>query len=64
MSPDETLIERIIPKISEKNLFRETDLERFREKLSNSTLTREDIILFLENMISEESEINSEVDDE
>ncbi len=64
MSPDDTLIERIIPKISEKNLFRETDLERFREELSNSTLSREDIILFLENKISEESENNSEVDDE
>lgn len=64
MSPDDTLIERIIPKISEKNLFRVADLDRFREKLSNSTLTREDIILFFENKISEESENNGEVDDE
>lgn len=64
MSPDTTLIERIIPKISDTNLFREEDLDRFREKLSNSTLTREDIILFLENKISEESGNNNEVDDE
>lgn len=50
-NPDQELLARISDKIQSAELFTPTDLETFRTKIMNNSITIEDLILYLENKI-------------
>jgi hypothetical protein len=50
-NPDQELLARISDKIQSAELFTPDDLETFRTKILNYSITTEDLVLYLENKI-------------
>jgi len=50
-NPDQDLLARISDKIQSAELFTPDDLETFRTKILDNTITTEDLVLYLENRI-------------
>ncbi len=62
---DQILSERIFQKVQQQNLMSNEDFERFKTRLNDKSLTKEDINLYIENKV--ETELNppvNEVDNE
>ena len=50
-NPDQELLARISDKIQSAELFTPDDLETFRTKILNNSITTEDLVLYIENKI-------------